>query len=91
MDALAHCLESYCSNFFHPLSQGIALEGMFIIKNNLINWTPESTQLDTQYFAIQASHGVAKDTQNVAVFVNHPPIITRGISLFDYEELCLPI
>ena len=36
MDALAHCLEAYSSNIFHPLSQGIALEGMKIIKDNLI-------------------------------------------------------
>ncbi|MCL4675567.1 MAG: iron-containing alcohol dehydrogenase, partial [Pararhodobacter sp.] len=27
MDALAHCLEAYCSPHFHPMSQGIALEG----------------------------------------------------------------
>ena len=52
--------------------------GMSIDNNNLINWTPETTQLDTQYFAVQASHGVAKDTQNVAVFVNHPPIIASA-------------
>ena len=37
MDALAHCLEAYSSNNFHPLSQGIALEGMKMIKDNLIN------------------------------------------------------
>ena len=36
MDALAHCLEAYSSDIFHPLSQGIALEGMKIIKNNLL-------------------------------------------------------
>ena len=36
MDVLAHCLEAYSSNFFHPLSQGIALEGIFIVKNYLI-------------------------------------------------------
>ncbi len=36
MDALAHCLEAYSSNIFHPLSQGIALEGMKMIKDNLI-------------------------------------------------------
>ena len=36
MDALAHCLEAYSSDIFHPLSQGIALEGMKIIKDNLI-------------------------------------------------------
>ena len=36
MDALAHCLEAYSSEIFHPLSQGIALEGMKIIKDNLV-------------------------------------------------------
>ena len=36
MDALAHCLEAYSSNNFHPLSQGIALEGIKMVKDNLI-------------------------------------------------------
>ena len=35
MDAFAHCLEAYCSPFFHPMSQGIALEGMRIVKDYL--------------------------------------------------------
>ena len=36
MDVLAHCLEAYCSPFFHPLSQGIALEGISIVKKYLV-------------------------------------------------------
>ena len=36
MDVLAHCLEAYSSNFFHPFSQGIALEGISIVKKYLI-------------------------------------------------------
>lgn len=35
MDAFAHCLEAYCSPHFHPMAQGIALEGMRLVKNNL--------------------------------------------------------
>jgi alcohol dehydrogenase class IV len=35
MDAFAHCLEAYCSPFYHPMSQGIALEGMRLVKENL--------------------------------------------------------
>ncbi len=35
MDAFAHCLEAYCSPFFHPMSQGIALEGMRLVKDYL--------------------------------------------------------
>ena len=36
MDALAHCLEAYCSPYYHPMSQGIALEGMRLVKQNLL-------------------------------------------------------
>jgi|TARA_B110000196_G_scaffold251360_1_gene220787 alcohol dehydrogenase len=36
MDALAHCLEAYCSPFFHPFSQGIALEGISIVYKFLL-------------------------------------------------------
>lgn len=35
MDAFAHCLEAYSSDFYHPMSQGIALEGMRLVKENL--------------------------------------------------------
>ena len=55
MDALAHCLESYCSNFFHPFSQGIALEGMFIVKNNLINAYHDGSNLDARGNMLAAS------------------------------------
>ena len=55
MDALAHCLESYCSNFFHPFSQGIALEGMFIVKNNLINAYNDGSNLDARGSMLAAS------------------------------------
>ena len=35
MDALAHCLEAFCSPHYHPMSQGIALEGMRLVLENL--------------------------------------------------------
>ena len=36
MDAFAHCLEAYCSPHYHPMSQGIALEGMRLVRE----WLP---------------------------------------------------
>jgi alcohol dehydrogenase class IV len=36
MDALAHCLEAYCAPGFHPLADGVALEGMRLVKE----WLP---------------------------------------------------
>jgi 4-hydroxybutyrate dehydrogenase len=35
VDAFAHCVEAYCSPHYHPMSQGIALEGMRLIKRYL--------------------------------------------------------
>ena len=35
MDALAHCLEAYCAPGYHPMADGIALEGMRLVLENL--------------------------------------------------------
>jgi alcohol dehydrogenase class IV len=36
MDALSHNLEAFCAPFFHPMADGIAIEGMRLIKE----WLP---------------------------------------------------
>ena len=36
MDAFAHCLEAYCAPGFHPLADGVAVEGMRLVKENLV-------------------------------------------------------
>ncbi len=36
MDALAHNLEAFCAPGYHPMADGIALEGMRLIKNSLL-------------------------------------------------------
>ena len=48
MDALAHCLEAYCSPFYHPMSQGIALEGMRLVFENLPLVYADPTDLDAR-------------------------------------------
>jgi len=35
MDALSHNLEAYCSPFYHPMAEGIAVEGMRLVKEYL--------------------------------------------------------
>ena len=35
MDALSHCLEAYCVPSYHPLADGIAIEGMRLVKESL--------------------------------------------------------
>ena len=36
LDAFVHCLEAYCAPGFHPLADGIAVEGMRLVKENLL-------------------------------------------------------
>jgi alcohol dehydrogenase class IV len=48
MDAFAHCLEAYCSPFFHPMSQGIALEGMRLVKEYLPRAYADGTDIEAR-------------------------------------------
>ncbi len=48
MDALAHCLEAYCGSFYHPLADGIALEGMRLVKGALPLAAREPGNLDAR-------------------------------------------
>ncbi len=35
LDAFAHCLEAYCAPSYHPMAEGIAVEGMRLVKEYL--------------------------------------------------------
>ncbi len=48
MDVLAHCLEAYSSPFFHPLSQGIALEGIAIVKKYLFRAYKDGSDIEAR-------------------------------------------
>ena len=45
MDALAHCLEAYCSPFDNPLCDGVALEGMRLVHENLTTAVSDGTNI----------------------------------------------
>jgi alcohol dehydrogenase class IV len=61
MDAFAHCLEAYCSPFYHPMSQGIALEGMRLVKEYLPRAYKDGTDIEarTNMMAAAAMGAVA--------------------------------
>lgn len=48
MDAFAHSLEAYSSPHYHPMSQGIALEGMRLVKENLLTAFSNGDNLDAR-------------------------------------------
>ena len=55
MDALAHCLEAYCSPFFHPLSQGIAIEGISIVHKYLLTAFKDGNNIEARGNMLVAS------------------------------------
>ncbi|PIB24722.1 alcohol dehydrogenase [Amylibacter kogurei] len=48
MDAFAHCLEAYCSPHYHPMSQGMALEGMRLVKEYLPRAYKDGTDIEAR-------------------------------------------
>jgi alcohol dehydrogenase class IV len=62
MDALAHCLEAYCVPSYHPMADGIALEGMRLIKD----WLPVAVKDGKNLEA--RSHMMAAATMGATAF-----------------------
>jgi alcohol dehydrogenase len=54
-DAFAHCLEAYCAPFYHPLAEGVALEGMRLVKENLAKAVKKPKDLDARGNMLVAS------------------------------------
>ena len=48
MDAFAHCLEAYCAPPYHPLADGIAVEGIRLVKDNLTRAVKDGDDLDAR-------------------------------------------
>ncbi|WP_454785880.1 iron-containing alcohol dehydrogenase [Legionella sp. WA2024007413] len=55
MDALSHCLEAYCAPSYHPLAEGIALEGIRLIKEHLPRVMQNGTDINSRTQMLVAS------------------------------------
>lgn len=55
MDAFIHCLEAYSSPFYHPMSQGIALEGMRLAWENLPKVVADGGDLEARGHMMSAA------------------------------------
>lgn len=55
MDAFAHCLEAFCSPHYHPMSQGMALEGMRLVKENLPKAFADGTDIEARAHMMAAA------------------------------------
>jgi len=55
LDAFAHCLEAYCSPHYHPMSQGMALEGMRLVKEFLPRAYADGSDLEARAHMMSAA------------------------------------
>jgi alcohol dehydrogenase class IV len=55
MDALSHNLEAYCSSFYHPMAEGIAIEGIRLVKNFLPQAVADGDNIEARIQMLVAS------------------------------------
>ena len=55
MDALAHNLEAFCASGFHPMADGIAIEGMKLIKKSLLIAVNDGNNLEARLDLLAAA------------------------------------
>ncbi len=55
LDAFAHCVEAFCSPHYHPMSQGMALEGMRLVKEYLPRAYADGTDLEARAHMMSAA------------------------------------
>ena len=55
MDALAHNLEAYCAPSFHPMADGIALEGMKLVKEWLLEAVNNGSNVEARMNMLTAA------------------------------------
>jgi alcohol dehydrogenase class IV len=55
MDALAHCLEAYFAPMFHPMSEGIAVEGARLVKEALPRAVADGSDLEARAMLMAAA------------------------------------
>jgi alcohol dehydrogenase class IV len=98
MDALAHCFEAYCVKAFHPLADGVALEGIKIVDTYLPRAVADGSDLEARaYMFAAASMGATAFQKGLGAIhsVSHPVGarydthhgLTNGV-LFPYVMVC---
>jgi alcohol dehydrogenase class IV len=55
MDALSHSLEAYCSPLFHPLAEGIAVEGIRLVREFLPRAVEDGTDIEARGMMLVAA------------------------------------
>jgi len=55
MDAFVHCFEAFCAPGFHPLADGVALEGMRLIQRYLLRACKDGGDIEARAYMLAAA------------------------------------
>ena len=75
MDAFAHCLEAYASPAYHPMADGIAVEGMRLVKDYLPRAHRDGADLEARgHMLVAASMGATAFQKGLGAIhaLSHP-------------------
>jgi alcohol dehydrogenase class IV len=75
MDALAHCLEAYCAPGYHPMAEGIAVEGLRLVKDWLPAAVADGANIEARaHMLIAASMGATAFQKGLGAIhsLSHP-------------------
>ncbi|NRB29809.1 MAG: iron-containing alcohol dehydrogenase [Rhizobiaceae bacterium] len=75
MDAFAHCLEALCSPHYHPMSQGIALEGLRLVRENLLTAYQHGDEIEARsHMMVAAAMGATAFQKGLGAIhaLSHP-------------------
>jgi alcohol dehydrogenase class IV len=98
MDALSHCFEAYCVDAFHPLADGVALEGLRIVNAYLPRAVADGADIEARaYMLAAASMGATAFQKGLGAIhaISHPVGarydvhhgLTNGV-VFPYVLIC---
>jgi alcohol dehydrogenase class IV len=93
LDAFAHCVEAYSSPHYHPMSQGIALEGMRLVIDNLPRAYADGTDLEARANMMSAAAmGATAFQKGLGAIhaISHPIGAVYGTHHGTTNAVCMP-
>ena len=93
LDAFAHCVEAFSSPHYHPMSQGIALEGMRLVKDYLPRAYADGTDIEAraQMMSAAAMGATAFQKGLGAIHaISHPVGAIWGTHHGTTNAVCMP-
>jgi len=93
LDAFAHCVEAYSSPHYHPMSQGIALEGMRLVKEYLPRAYADGSDIEARaHMMSAAAMGATAFQKGLGAIhaISHPVGAVHNTHHGTTDAVCMP-